>query len=99
MSDSHRYSGQPCQHGAGELAYLDSFAGMVPCTVLQVGESGLGRVAAGAGEGSVTVRVNVSRGGYRRGEEITVRAFDVVPRSHHYYRAGSGRVNTTYYWQ
>lgn len=27
------------QHRAGELAYLDSFAGLVPCKVLKVLES------------------------------------------------------------
>jgi len=87
-------------HHAGELAYLDSFGGMLPVTVVSVEEEGSGRIAAGPGQGSLTIRPNVTRGGYQRGEIIAgQKACSVVPRDHHHYRGGHGRINAEYRWQ
>lgn len=49
---------------AGDLAYIDSFAGLVPCKVLEVHppEEGYHRAAA-------TVRVTGARPGWPKGEE------------------------------
>jgi hypothetical protein len=86
MSETHR---------AGELAYLDSFGGMLPVTVVSVEQEGSGRIAAGPGQGEITVRLNVTRGGYRKGEEITQKACNVVPRDHTRPR---GHINSDYRW-
>lgn len=90
----------PVYH-AGTLAYLDSFAGMIPCTVTNVITPGFGYVAAGPVSltGEIQVRINVTRGGYARAEVITCSAHDIVPRAQHYYRSGTGRINSLYVWR
>jgi hypothetical protein len=83
-------------HYAGELAYLDLLSGMLPVTVVSVEQEGSGRIAAGAGQGSMTVSVNATRGAYRRGEVIPgQKASNVVPRDH---VRGHGRINVNYRW-
>ena len=90
--------GEAPVYRAGTLAYLDSFAGMIPVTVIKVGSGpGIGYHAAPA-SGEITARVNVTRGGYTRGEIITRGAHDIVPRAQHYYRGGCGRINSLYVW-
>jgi hypothetical protein len=86
MSETHR---------AGELAYLDSFGGMLPVTVVSVEREGSGRTVVGPDEGELTVRLNVTRGGYRKGEQITTKAHNVVPRDHTRPR---GHINSDYRW-
>jgi len=65
---------------AGILAYLDTFAGMIPCKVLRV--TALEPIHT---DGTVlheaTVRLTAGRRAYRRGEEFTELAHHVVPRS------------------
>lgn len=90
--------GEAPVYRAGTLAYLDSFAGMIPCTVLEVARPGIGYQAAPA-SGEITARVNVTRGGYRRGELVTRGAHDIVPRDRHRYCNGSGRINSLYAWE
>jgi hypothetical protein len=87
-------------HYARELAYLDAFlSGLVPVTVVSVEEEGSGGIAAGPGQGSVTVRVNATRGAYKRGEVIPGnKACNVVPRDHHRYARGHSRINVNYRW-
>jgi len=89
--------GEAPVYRAGTLAYLDSFAGMIPVTVLSVTSPGHGWQAAPA-SGEITARVNVTRGGYSRGEIITRGAHDIVPRTQHRYRGGHGRINSLYVW-
>jgi hypothetical protein len=86
-------------HHAGELAYLDTLFHQVPVTVVSVEEEGSGRIAAGDGQGSLTVRVNATRGAYKRGEVIGgEKACNVVPRAHFRFTRGGGRVNVDYRW-
>lgn len=82
---------------APALAFLDSFGGMLPVSVLEVIRPGYGYVAAGPDSltGEIRVRVNVSRGGYSRGEIITSKAHDVVPRDR---RRPRGHINSDYMW-
>lgn len=86
----------PVYH-AGTLAYLDSFGGMIPCTVVEVLLPGTGYIVAPK-SGKIRARINVTRGGYHRGEIGLFGAADVVPRNHHHYRGGSGRINSLYAW-
>lgn len=66
-----------CQHKAGELAYMDTFAGLVPCKVVKVPSDPTGRTG-------VTVVLTATRGAYRQGERIETEGSRtlVVPRSH-----------------
>lgn len=61
---------------SGQLAYLDSFAGAIPCKVLSItGTSG----RAGSDQ-TATVRLTAGRGAYKRGEVLTYWGMYVIPR-------------------
>lgn len=79
------------EHKAGELAYLDTFSGLVPCKVLAVLESGDGHHCSG---GRLMIRLTAGRGAYRKGEVLDERAFSVIPRSH----ARRNKINVDYCW-
>lgn len=60
----------------GQLAYYDSFAGLIPCRVLTItGRPGIASTAQ-----NVTVRLTGARGAYRRGETIHTTGIHAVPR-------------------
>jgi hypothetical protein len=67
----------------GTLAYLDTFAGLIPC-----------KVTAAHDERHVTVRVTADRRAFRRGELITSRVGSggVIPRTAVYTRGGQYRI-------
>lgn len=91
--------GEAKVYRAGEKAYLDSFGGMIKCVVVSVDEPGIGYAVTGRDAGKITVKLTVTRGGYARGELLTMGASQVVPRAQHYYRRGIGRINSLYAWQ
>lgn len=67
-------------------AYYDCFAGMLPCTA--IGYTG----------NDIVMRVNVTRGGYKRGETIAVSKLWAIPRDHfHWSRRGPLHYYTTPY--
>lgn len=70
-------SGEPLILRTGEFAYVDTFAGMIPCKVLSVRRP-VGEVGDRYIE--VIVRYTATRGAYRRGEVNTHRAWQVCPR-------------------
>jgi hypothetical protein len=83
---------------AGELAYLDSFAGLLPVSVLEVITPGDGwQVAPSSGE--ISIRMNVTRGGYCNREVITRAAHNVVPRKQVIKRDFTDRINSDYRWE
>ena len=61
------------KHYAGELAYWDTFAGLVPCKVLEIRSNELDRL-------SLRVKLTATRGAYKRGEVAWVRSRAIVPR-------------------
>src|SRR5262245_55086537 len=62
------------------LAYLDTFSGLVPCTVLSVRHT---PNCVGRAEFTIEVRLNATRGAYKRGEVIHDETpLHVFPRSH-----------------
>jgi hypothetical protein len=81
-------------YSAGSVACLDSFAGMLRATVTRVIERGIGYQATPA-SGQIEVRMNVTRGGYTKGEVIICGAHDIVPLGH---RLGSNRIASLYVW-
>ena len=61
----------------GSFAYLDSYAGLVPCKVLDI------RREASALTGNVTevrIQITAARGPWRRGEHLTIPSSLVFPR-------------------
>ena len=67
----------------GHLAYLDTFAGLVPCKVLSVDD-----------EGRMTVKVTARRRGYARGEVLAGQRpnLDVLKRTQVVTRRGQFRI-------
>ena len=87
-------------HTAGELAYLDTFAGLVPCRVVSVDSPGSGWVAAGEGEGQLTVRLTATRQAYQKGETLSDRtASQVVPRANVRRTRFGARIVSQYTWR
>jgi hypothetical protein len=72
----------------GELAYLDTFAGLVPCKVVKMeGASGFPSSSQ-----TVVVKLTTSKGAYRRGEIIESNGLHVVARGAVYVRGGQFRI-------
>jgi hypothetical protein len=67
------------------LAYFDSFAGLVPCRVIAVGDWSDNSSLA-------NVQFTATRGAYKRGEVLTTRLSRVVPRTAIRRRMGSTTV-------
>jgi hypothetical protein len=79
-------------HRAGELAYLDTFSGLVPCRVLAV--------HGAAPRAMLTVTVTATRGAYGRGEVLEDRLdVMVVPRRHIVTRNGRLKIVGSWQWQ
>lgn len=84
----------------GSLAYVDTFAGLVPCKVLSVSKGGPFPGWIATGENALCVKLTATRQAYRKGETIENRtAAQVVPRSHVITRGGQYRIRTNYSWQ
>jgi hypothetical protein len=66
---------------AGCKAYIDSFAGLIPCVVLSVHN-----------KWEVSVKLTATRGAYKRGETITENSLHVVPRAAVHVRNGQYRI-------
>lgn len=65
-------------------AFLDTFAGCIPCKVIRVidGFAGNPNFEGHSSSCVVTVKLTAARGAYRRGEEIESSALHVIPRKH-----------------
>ncbi len=82
------------KYGVGTLAYLDSFAGMVPCEVLKVTPGPCSSAY------SVTVRITANSGAYRRGDVETTSPIWVLPRDYvvQSRRFGQAMIRGGYVW-
>ena len=60
----------------GDLAYYDSFAGLIPCKVLAI----TGRSGRCGSDQSVTVKLTAKRGAWKAGETIHAWGLHVCPR-------------------
>lgn len=63
---------------AGTKAFIDSFSGLIPCTVLIVNKTSNGHIIGD--RDAITVIVNETRGGYTKGEILDFAATSVPPR-------------------
>ncbi len=89
---------EPAVYRAGDPAYLDSFGGLLPVTVLEVVTPGDGwQVAPPSGE--IHVKMNVTRAGYHKGEVLLEPAHKVIPRSQVIHREYSDRIISLYRWE
>lgn len=67
----------------GDLAYYDSFSGLIPCKVLAVNDAMAGKELAGFSSFCrVSVRLTAKRGAWEKGEVVESDALKVVPRTH-----------------
>ena len=80
------------EHRAGELAYWDTFAGLVPCKVLAIVQDGKTLTL------NARIRLTADRGPYKRGEITLVRASHVAPRSSIRKRKHGTRIVEDYMW-
>lgn len=65
-------------------AFLDTFAGCIPCKVIAVNDdyAGNSHFEGHSSSCRVTVKLTAARGAYKRGEVIESTALNVIPRSH-----------------
>lgn len=80
-------------YGADQLAYVDSFAGLIPCKVLTIEGNGVNTPGV-----SITVRLTAARGAYKRGEIITVAEGNVIPRDKIRTRSGQMKILMSFAW-
>ncbi len=66
----------------GDLAYVDSFAGLVPCKVISLDWHAR----------TAEVRITADRGAYKKGETYTGHTNRVVNRAHVVRRSGQYRI-------
>ena len=85
-----------CQaFGAGTSAFYDAHVAVVPCVVEEVLEEGNGVFVCG---GRLRIRLTQSRGPYREGEVMEVKAYHTFPRTHRRLRGYHYRINPLYKW-
>jgi len=78
----------------GTLAFLDTFAGMIPCKVIKILIDGANGKIVGHDE--LEIELTKSIGAYRKGEILTESASNVVPRPHRIKRQFDYRINNLY---
>ena len=71
------------KHYINELAYFDSFSGMIPCKVINI-ES----------DHKITVRITTNRGAYKTGELRIDNTLHIVPRE----SVRKNRIINNYQW-
>jgi len=78
----------------GTLAFYDTFAGLIPCKVLEVKESGFG-FRCGPYD-VIKFKLTADRGAYKKGEILTSDAMRVPPRTMIRKSKYSNRIITSY---
>jgi len=76
-------------HYPGELAYIDSFMGLIKCKVLSVNPGF---------PTQVTVKVTSSGRGYARGEIVTYRNDYIIPRGNIFTSCRTYKIRNNYRW-
>jgi len=70
------------KHYINELAYFDSFSGMIPCKVINIESD------------KITVKLTGKRGAYKQGEVIIMNTLHIVPRD----SVRKNRIINNYQW-
>lgn len=76
------------KHTTGELAYIDSFSGLIPCKVMDIAEDGK----------EMIVRVTANRPGWYRGDICLKFPKDIIPRKSVFVRCGQYHIRNNYFW-
>ncbi len=92
--DALRALAEQRQYRAGTLAYYDTFAGLIPCKVLEITQICYG-FRCGPYD-AVRFQLTADRGAYRKGEILTAAASHVPPRGMVRRMQYSCRIITTY---
>ena len=100
MTDQTITNNLLCKHYEGELAYIDSFSGLIKCKVesivYQTNEiSGLGKKACRV---KVTQKNRFDGDYYVTGHTYTIASDYVIPRKHVYVSSGHDRIRNNYTW-
>jgi len=74
------------KHYINELAYFDSFSGMIPCKVINISND------------KITVKLTGTRGAYKRGEILTFNTLHIVPRESVHFRKYETTISNNYQW-
>jgi hypothetical protein len=81
---------------SGDLAFYDSFAGLIPCKVLRIigrtSETATSEAETATSEADVTVRLTATRGAYRKGETLSGWSLHIVPRAAVFTSRGQHRI-------
>ena len=73
-------------HTTGELAYIDSFSGLIPCKVMEITPR------------LITVKITATRRVFYKGELIDCDPNHVVPRDSVFTRCGNYHIHNNYQW-
>ena len=79
------------KHYAGELAYLDTISGLVPCKVLNI-------MNLDPFSKNIRVKITANRKGYKKNETVEVKYRTVVPRKSVVTRQGKLMIIPNYIW-
>jgi hypothetical protein len=72
----------------GDFAYFDAFDGLIPCRVTQIaGTSGIASMSQ-----TVTAIITVTKGAWRKGEQIMSSGLRTVPRGAVHQSSGQYRI-------
>lgn len=74
------------EHSKGELAYIDTFAGLVKCKVTEVQGK------------QIHVEVTATLGGYKKGEQLVRNERHVIPRMKIRRKNHGYRISNQYRW-
>ncbi len=85
---------------AGDLAYFDSFSGLVKCKVINVPKGGPfpGWIISNNQDNNIQFIVTANLGGYKRGRKLSAMSHKVVPRDHVITRGHQYRIRSNYSW-
>lgn len=85
----------------GTLAFFDSFAGLIPCKVIEIKDDfGLNEKYAGKTSGcKIQAKITARRGAYLPGEIIESTALHIIPRKNISRRKYGARIIGGYSWK
>lgn len=80
---------------SGTKGHYDAHSHILSCIVLEVIEEGNGVFV---NQGKLLIRLTKTNGPYKKGEEMTVKAFHCIPKGHRTKREHKTNINKWYRW-
>ena len=82
-------------HHTGDLAYYDSFDGMIPCKILDIED----RFDQGnMTHKYITARITATRKGWKKGDLYTARDYRFIPRNCVHVKDGNYLIRNNFTW-